>query len=74
MSEIMDLIATGKKRIRVDYSPELKARILGECALPRASEAKVAMTPCIGQAAAIVVGPRRSSTRMSPSGCTSSSA
>jgi len=39
----MDMMTTGKKRIRRDYSPELKARILGECALPGASVAKVAM-------------------------------
>jgi len=37
------MMTTGKKRIRRDYSPELKARILGECALPGASVAKVAM-------------------------------
>ena len=43
MSEIMDTMATVKKRTRRDYSPELKERILTECAAPGASVAKIAM-------------------------------
>ena len=43
MSEIMDTMATVKKRTRRDYSPELKARILAECSAPDASVAKIAM-------------------------------
>ena len=43
MSEIMDTMATVKKRTRRDYSPELKARILAECAAPGASVAMIAM-------------------------------
>ena len=39
----MDTMATVKKRTRRDYSPELKARILAECAAPDASVAKIAM-------------------------------
>ncbi len=39
----MDTMATVKKRTRRDYSPELKARILAECAEPDASVAKIAM-------------------------------
>lgn len=39
----MDTMATDKKRIRRDYSPELKERILAECAAPGASVAKIAM-------------------------------
>ena len=39
----MDTMPTHKKRIRRDYSPELKARILAECAAPGASVAKIAM-------------------------------
>ena len=39
----MDMMATVKKRTRRDYSPELKERILAECAAPGASVAKVAM-------------------------------
>ena len=39
----MDTMATVKKRTRRDYSPELKARILAECAAPNASVAKIAM-------------------------------
>ena len=37
------MMATVKKRTRRDYSPELKARILAECAAPGASVAKIAM-------------------------------
>jgi transposase len=44
MSEIMHTMAPVKKRTRRDYSPELKARILAECAAPGASVAKIAMT------------------------------
>jgi len=43
MSKIMDTMATDRKRIRRDYGPELKARILAECAAPGASVAKIAM-------------------------------
>ncbi len=43
MSEIMDTMATVKRRTRRDYSPERKARILAECAAPGASVAKIAM-------------------------------
>jgi transposase len=43
MSKIMDTMPTDKKRIRRDYSLELKARILAECAGPGASVAKIAM-------------------------------
>ena len=43
MSEIMDTMATVKKRTRRDYCPKLKARILAECAAPGASVAKIAM-------------------------------
>ena len=39
----MDTMAAVKKRTRRDYSPELKARILAECAVPGASVAKIAM-------------------------------
>jgi transposase len=39
----MDTMATVKKRTRRDYSPELKARILAECAATGASVAKIAM-------------------------------
>jgi len=39
----MDTMATNKKRIRRDYTPELKAPILVECAGPGASVAKIAM-------------------------------
>ena len=39
----MDTMDTVKKRTRRDYSPELKARILAECAAPNASVAKIAM-------------------------------
>jgi len=39
----MDTTTTVKKRTRRDYSPELKARILNECAAPGASVAKIAM-------------------------------
>src|ERR1700712_4423250 len=43
MSEIMGTMAKVKKRTRRDYSSELKARILAECAAPGASVAKIAM-------------------------------
>ena len=39
----MHTMATVKKRTRRDYSPELKERILAECAAPGASVAKIAM-------------------------------
>lgn len=43
MSKIMDTMPTDKKRIRREYSPALKARIIAECAAPGASVAKIAM-------------------------------
>jgi transposase len=43
MNNIMDTMPTDKKRIRRDHSPEMKARVLAECAVPGASVAKIAM-------------------------------
>ncbi len=43
MKNIMDTMATDKRRTRRNHSPELKAQILAECAAPGTSVAKVAM-------------------------------
>ncbi len=43
MKNIMDTMTTDKTRTRRNYSPELKATILAECAAPGTSVAKVAM-------------------------------
>lgn len=40
---MLDTMATDKKRVRRNHSPELKARVLAECDAPGASVAKVAM-------------------------------
>jgi transposase len=43
MNNIMDTMATDKKRTRRNYAPALKAQILAECELPGASVARIAM-------------------------------
>jgi transposase len=40
---MLDTMATDKKRVRRNHSPELKAQVLAECDAPGASVAKVAM-------------------------------
>jgi transposase len=40
---MLDTMATDKKRVRRNHSPELKAQVLAECEVPGASVAKVAM-------------------------------
>jgi transposase len=41
---MMDAMTTTPKRTRRRHSPELKTKILAECALPGASVARIAMT------------------------------
>lgn len=43
MSNILNTMASGKKRIRREQSPELKVQILAEFSLPGAPVAKTAM-------------------------------
>ena len=57
MNEIMDTMATDKRRTRRNHSAQLKAQVLRECGLPGASVAKVAMEHGIN--ANIVHGWRR---------------
>jgi transposase len=57
MNEIMDTMATERRRTRRNHSAQLKAQVLTECSLPGASVAKVAMAHGIN--ANIVHGWRR---------------
>ena len=43
MNEMVDTMATEKRRTRRTHSPELKAKILADCSRPGASVAQVAM-------------------------------